>query len=199
MEATIFSIFTWISPFKYFLLFALAVIEGPFTMTISGFLLRLGYIGFVPTYAVLVTGDLLGDTMWYTLGYYWARPFINRFGKYFGITDSLIKKTENLFGSHQSKIIFFSKITMGFGFALLVLMTAGMIRIKLKKFIAMNALGELIWLSTLLSVGYFFGTMYITVNQDIRIISLVAGGVFFALCLFQFARYIRGRVFSNKI
>ncbi|HTY39791.1 MAG TPA: DedA family protein [Candidatus Paceibacterota bacterium] len=188
-----------IQTYRYVIIFPLAVVEGPFIMTICGFLLRLGFFDFWPLYLILMTGDLAADIVWYGVGYYGGRPFVERYGHYVSITPELIDKTEDAFHRHQNKILFLSKITMGFGFALVVLMTAGLARIPFRKYVIFNALGQLIWTALLMGVGFFFGNLYVTVNEGLRVVSLVAFIAIFLALIYGASRYLRRKDIQNLL
>lgn len=153
-------------------------------MVVCGFLLRLGVFSFWPIYLFLVLADFIGDLGWYGVGYYGARKFVPRWGKYLSITPDILEKLERLFEKHHDKILITSKITMGFGFALATLVAAGMARVSLKKYAIYNFLGGLVWTAILLAVGYFFGHLYTMIDKSLKIIfvifitSLIIGGFY---------------------
>lgn len=186
----------WLLDYKYWFVFLLTIVEGPVVMTFTGFLLRFDYFSFWPLYAVLMAGDLVADIGWYAIGYHAGRPFIQRFGKFFSITESSIKKTEDIFHRHHNKILFFSKVTMGFGFALLTLLVAGMSRVPFRKYLAFNAAGQFIWTGALLAVGYFFGNLYVQFNESFHRVAVIAGLVVVVLLLYGFGTYLRNRNFK---
>lgn len=183
----------WLLPYKYLTFFLAAVIEGPVVMTFAGFLLKLGTVGFWPIFAVLVAGDLVADLGWYAIGRFYAHGFVARFGRYVSISEALLLRVKEIFANHQAKILFLSKISMGFGFAIVILMTAGMMRVSLRKFLALNLLGQCIWTGVLLSVGYFFGSAYQRINHDLQIISLVAFILAVGALLTGVGRFLRRR------
>ncbi len=76
--------------FKYPLLIPLAAVEGSAIMTISGFLIKLGYLKPIPTFICLLAGDMIGDFLWYHVGYFWGHRFIKRFGKYVSVTEETV-------------------------------------------------------------------------------------------------------------
>ncbi len=158
----------------YLPVIVVAILEGPFLSIFFGILLHLGYFSFIPVYCALMLGDLIGDVVWYYIGYHYGRRAISRFGKRFKITESDVEKTEALFHKHKHKILFISKITNGFGFALVVLMTAGIARIPFKRYITINVVGQMIWSGILLGIGYFFSESYTRIES-------VAGKVFFII------------------
>ena len=183
----------WLLDYRYELLFVLAIIEGPVVMTFAGFWLTLGYFEFWPVYAVLMAGDLVADAAWYAVGYHAGRPFIQRFGKFFSITEASIKKVEEIFHRHRNTILFSSKITMGFGFAMVTLLVAGMSRIPFRTYIVFNAAGQFIWTGILLAVGYFFGSLYIQFNAGLHRAAIVAGLIIVILLLLGFGKYLKNR------
>ncbi|MDB4939904.1 MAG: hypothetical protein JWO40_329 [Candidatus Doudnabacteria bacterium] len=151
---------TFIDHSKYVLLFLGCLVEGPLLMMSSGFLYRLGQFQLIPLYFTLVSGDFTADLGMYALGRYGGRPLVDKFGRFFHITPEILAKIEDRFHRYQNKILFISKITMGFGFAVATLIVAGMIRVPFKKYAILNLYGGFIWTAFLLSIGYFFGDVY---------------------------------------
>lgn len=180
--------------YKYLVAFPLAIVEGPMVMVACGFLLRLGVFSFWPIYLALMLGDFAADLGWYAVGYYGARKFAERWGKYFSITPELLEKLEGLFRRHQNKILFISKITMGFGFALATLVAAGMVKVPFKKYALFNFLGGFVWTGLLIFVGYFFGQIYTLLNKGFKIAFIV-----FIVTLVLAALYGAGHYFRDRL
>jgi membrane-associated protein len=166
-------IISWVLAYKYFIIFPLAIVEGPIIMVVSGFLLHLGYFDFWPLYLVLMVGDLAADVLWYGIGHHGARPFIKRYGHLLGITEALFLKLEEAFHAHHMKILFISKVTMGFGFAIATLIAAGATRVPLRQYILINFVGGFIWTGLLMAVGYVFGNFYLLIDEGLRIVFIV--------------------------
>ncbi len=185
----------WFSAYKYAAFYVGAILEGPILMTMAGFMVRMGYVEFWPVFLALIVGDLTADLGWYALGRWTQRKFVKRFGKFFSVDEQMLARTEKLFHRHHVNILFFSKITMGFGFAIPILMTAGMARIPLKKFILLNSFGQAVWTGFLMAVGYFFGNVYHLLDAGLRAMSVVAFVLVVAALLFGFHRYIRQKNF----
>ncbi len=180
----------WVYIFIIFFAFA----EGPFLSLIFGVLIQLDYFHFLPIYAALMIGDLIGDIVWYYIGFLYGNRFIRRFGKYFSIDEKSVEKVKGIFHTHKHPILFISKITNGFGFALATLMTAGMVELPFSRYLAINVLGQFVWTGFLLSVGYFFGNLYIQVDAILGRMAIIA---FFALLFIAFFRY--RKYIQNKI
>lgn len=162
-------------------------------MAMSGILIRLNYASFWPIYITLMTADLVGDTVWYGVGYHFARPLIEKFGNFFGLTPELIEKTRTIFQNHEKKILFTSKITFGLGFPLAVLVVAGMSKMPFKKYIGSLFLGQFIFTGMLISVGYFFGDFYVTLGKDFKLISMLAFFLVFIFALNGIRSYLKNK------
>lgn len=180
--------------YRYVLIIPITIIEGPIIMVLCGFLLRFGTFDLVPLYAILMLSDLIGDVIWYCVGRFWGEPFVKRFGKFFSITEKTLEKATALFHKHHNKILFISKITMGFGFALVTLITAGIAKVPFKKYLLFNVSGQLIWTAALLGVGYLFGNIYTTINKGFRDVALVALIIIVIMMVYGFGKYISKRI-----
>lgn len=185
--------------YKYAILLPIAFVEGPMIMFLSGTLYRFGYFELVPLYLTLLIGDLIADFFWYGLGYYASRPLLKKYGHFLNITEEVFQKIEGLFHRHQNKILFISKITMGFGFALATLLAAGASRVPFKKYVLLNLFGGFIWTAFLMALGYFFGNLYTKINQEFQLISIVAAVVVISFALYGVRKYLRSRLLKGKI
>ncbi len=174
---------------RYALVFVGCIVEGPVVMLASGFLYRLGQFDLLPLYATLMVGDFVADLGWYAVGRFGARSLVNRFGHRFNITPQVINKIEKRFYTYQDRILFISKITMGFGFALATLIVAGMLKVPFKRYAILNFLGGFIWTAILLTLGYFFGNVYSSLTGPIKHVFIVFAVVFIVWGLWAVNRY----------
>ncbi len=169
----------------------IACIEGPWISLILGVVLRLGYFYFWPIYIALMLGDLFGDIVWYYIGRKYGHVFIAKYGKRFNITEEGVKHMTELFHRYKNRILFLSKISNGLGLALVTLMTAGMIRIPLGRFLFINITGQLVWTGLLLSIGFFFSNLYITVDNILGKISITAVIIVLAFLGYRYFKYLK--------
>ncbi|MEN9413478.1 MAG: hypothetical protein RLZZ342_565 [Candidatus Parcubacteria bacterium] len=169
----------------YFLIFAGCFTEGSVVMITTGVLVHSGFAAFWPAFVALMLGDILSDIMWYSMGRFGGRKFINRWGYLFGATPVLVEKIEHRFHEYHTSILMISKLTMGFGFAIVTLMTAGLLRVSFVRFVAINVSGGLIWVSALFSIGYYFGSALESIPAEMRFAGFLAGAVF----MFIFLQY----------
>ena len=197
MQAWIIQLSTSHAYLVYGIIILLACAEGPILSLLFGLLLRLGYFDFPLVYGSLMIGDLIGDVIWYYIGYYFGHRFIARFGKYFNITEESVDKVKNIFHRHKHKILFLSKITNGLGFALVTLITAGMVRIPFLMYMLTNITGQFVWTGLLLAVGFFFGNLYVTINNWAMrgVITIFLGLVIWAFI--NYKKYLK--IQANKL
>lgn len=188
------TIIGYLIEYRYVLIIPLAIIEGPIVMVLCGFLLRFGTFDILPLYGALTLADLIGDIFWYCVGRFWGLRFIKKFGKYFSVSEQSLEKTTSLFHKHHNKILFISKITMGFGFALVTLIAAGVSKVPFRKYLIFNVAGQLIWTGVLLSVGFAFGNIYTSIDKGFREVSLVAIIIISIVLIYGFGKYISKRI-----
>jgi membrane protein DedA with SNARE-associated domain len=181
----------------YFLIIVLACAEGPMLSVLCGILIKAGLFDFWPVYMALMVGDLIGDTIWYEIGRHLGHPFIARFGKYFGITEEKIARATEIFHKHKNRILLISKITNGFGLALVTLVTAGMVRIPFRRYIALNFIGQFVWTGILIAAGYFFGNLYAQMEKFIGRLNAVIIIAVAAVVVFYLYKYIRARILQR--
>jgi membrane protein DedA with SNARE-associated domain len=150
-----------LTQYGYFLLFPIAIVEGPIISIIAGFLISTKVLNPFITYPVLVFGDVVGDTLYYALGRYGGERFVLRWGHRIGITPSALTKTENLLHRHGAKLYIFGKVQ---GLGSLILIAAGITKIPYPRFIWINTLITLVKTFILVLIGYYFGYAYATID-----------------------------------
>jgi len=175
---------------KYPLFFLGAYVEGTVVMMTGGVLLRLGEVQFLPLYTALILGDVLSDIMWYWIGYLGARRFILRWGYIVNATPDVVEKLEHRFQKYHLRILIFSKLTMGFGLAVPILTTAGMLRVSFLRYCTINIIGSFVWVAFVIFIGYTFGNVLQLIPEQYQIGSFIVLIVAFFLAL----RYLNGKL-----
>lgn len=193
MEIFLHNITIWLESSKYILLFMGCIVEGPVVMVVSGFLYSLGQFNFLPMYITLVLGDFTADIIWYCIGRFGTRSAIFKYGHFLGITPTTLEKVESLFNKYHQKILIISKLTMGFGLALMVLITAGIFKIPFKNYVILNLIGGFIWTVFLLTIGYFFGNVFIMIPGLMKIVFVI-----FVIILFIFGLKYVNQLIKEK-
>lgn len=154
-------IFNLLVQYKYFIFFPLVVIEGPIVTVIAGFLAYLGYFNVYGLYLVAVFGDVTGDVLYYSVGYFGGKRIFSK-GRFLWINIEQVQKMKNHFDKHFGKTLLFGKWTHSAGGAILV--ASGIARISLKKFIKFNFIGTVPKTLVFLLLGYYFGHAYAKID-----------------------------------
>jgi membrane protein DedA with SNARE-associated domain len=192
-------ILAFLFTYRYIGIFFATIFEGPITMAAVGFLYKLGYFNPILAYIVMTLGDWVGDIGWYYLGYFGGTRFFSRFGKYVGVEEKTMEKVKGLFHRYHNKILFLNKITMGFGLSIYILTFAGISKISIKRFAILNLLGGFIWTAIMMTLGYFFGHLYLLISDNSKTGFIITVGILFAAALFGFSKFLRKEVLGNKI
>lgn len=173
METALHNLALWLESSKYVLLIVGTIIEGPVVMMVSGFLYGLGQFALFPMYLALVFGDFIADIGWYCLGRFGTRHTIFKYGHYLGLTPELLEMMEGRFHKYHQKILIISKLTMGMGFAFIVLIVAGIFKVPFKNYVFLNLVGGFIWTALLVTVGYFVGNVFLIIPNSLKVIFVI--------------------------
>lgn len=148
-----------LAKYGYFILFPIAVVEGPIITIIAGFLVSLGIMNVFLVYAVVMAGDIVGDTGVYMMG----RSGGALFSRYFKKHAEKISKAKAYFEVHRHKALVMSKIFHGVGVT--GLFTAGMLHIPYKHYITVCFITTTVQSIVLVTIGILFGHAYIQINK----------------------------------
>jgi len=155
----------FVQQYGYWILYPLSIIEGPLVTLIGGGFAALGILRPELVFAISILGDLTMDLGLYYLGFFGnkkLRRFIER-------RPRLKRKhlqVQHFFENHGGKVIFLVKITVGLSYITFV--TAGMIKMPLRRFLFFSFLGGIIWSGLLVSLGYFYGSLYKVISMHLH-------------------------------
>lgn len=185
-------VFALLYTYSYLVLFPLVVVEGPVVTIISGFLVSLGFMDFLPTYLTVISGDLAGDFLYYSAGRWWLNKTYKGVLNFFNINLRFVHKLETAIEKNKGPFLFFGKLSHAIGG--LILFAAGSAGIPVKEFLEFNFLATLPKSLILLAVGYYFGS---TVSSFSRALDYTVLGLF-VFTLVLIGLYFAVTYFSNK-
>ncbi|MEF3691726.1 MAG: DedA family protein [Candidatus Moraniibacteriota bacterium] len=168
-------ILDFLSVWGYMIILPLMIIEGPVVTILSAMLAATGFLNPWIVLVISIVGDVLGDVILYQVGKKWGMRFVDRVGKYLGITKRLVLKMEKYFENHGGKTIFAVKSTTGLCWATWV--AAGIAKMNFGKFVGYSILGGVIWSGFLVAMGYFYGYMWREIKQYIEWAGWLAMGL----------------------
>jgi membrane protein DedA with SNARE-associated domain len=120
------------------------------------------------------------------LGYYGGRPLLERYRRFFRVTDSSVARAEGLFASYGAVTIFFARFV--FGLRILAGPMAGVLRMPWKKFVTFNFLGAAVWVGAISGAGYFFGRHWGRLMRDLKRLDLAVALVIGLAIVFWWLR-----------
>ncbi|MFA5791783.1 MAG: VTT domain-containing protein [Candidatus Paceibacterota bacterium] len=168
--------------YKYFILIPLSIFEGPIVSVIAGFFTTLGIFNPFIVFIIMVTGDIIGDGIFYYIGYSGKKLF-----KYFNVNEEKIEKAKIYFQENHKKAIAGSKIMWGIGTVGLV--AAGALHISYKRYFKTCALYSLGQSFIMIFLGVFFGQAYIVIGKYLDYYT--AGVSILALAALLFFTFIK--------
>ncbi len=187
---------TTILKYKYLIIIPLSIFEGPIITVISGFLVAGGFLNIFIIYMIIVLGDILGDTGLYFLGYF-GKNIINKYGKYIGVTKKRLEKVEGYYSLNHKKALILSKVFHGIGSAGLV--GAGALNLKYSKFFKICFYISLIQAGILLSLGIFFGHLYLQIGKYLNYYASGVSVLVIIIILYSFfKKYFNFKQYFNK-
>ena len=172
----------------YALITILAVFEGPIVTVALGSIINLGYLNFTLVYIAVILGDVIGDVFLYSMGYKYGDKAIHKIQERISIKDYHVEKVKKMFHKNKYLILIISKITNGVGFSVVVLLTAGIVRIPFVYYMVANLFGQLIWSGVLLFVGYHFVGLYNQIDSFSGKATYLALGLFMIFLIYFFTR-----------
>lgn len=164
-----------------FIIFLLAVFEGPIVAVISGYLIRIGHFGWVSVASILVMADMTGDAILYWIGSKGRHSAIIKWRKKAGLSDERLAKLQTQFSKHGGWIVLFGKITHAPGMA--ILLAAGMSSMNYWKFFLFNFIGTVPKALLFMVVGYMLGAAFGKIESYLFDYSIVFAGFAFVLFL----------------
>lgn len=174
----------WVTHNGYALIAVIMVIEGPMITIASAFAASLGYLNIFIIFFLAFLTDVLGDFIWYSVGYFGRLAVINKYGHYFGVSVEGIEKLRKLLEQHSKKVLLAIKISPVA--STLALVIVGNSHFPFKRFVKIVCLISIPKTILFVGFGYFFGYSYTIVAKyfnewfyGILIILVVALAVLF--------------------
>jgi membrane protein DedA with SNARE-associated domain len=121
----------------------------------AGYLIYQNQMNWFGVIASGTVGSVLGALFNYGIAVYLGRPFILRYGKYFGVSERHFMKGEDFFQKHGNISTFIGRLILGVRHY--ISFPAGLCKMNLLKFCFYTAFGAGIWVWILAYIGYFVG------------------------------------------
>lgn len=159
-------ILQWVTGHGYPLIFLVMVLEGPVTTAACSFAATFGYFSLPMIFFLSFMGDIVGDFIWYGVGYYGGAPMIKKFGHFFRVSPEKMEKLRAFFEKHPGKtlaVIKFSPVIPATG-----LIMIGASKMSIKKFLTNIAIIIIPKTILFMALGYFFGNIFNALYKYIK-------------------------------
>lgn len=158
-----------------FLLMALESSFFPFpsevVMIPTGYLVYKGEMSVTLAFLAGAFGSLAGALFNYYLCFFFGRSFIQKYGKYVGITDEKMDKFENFFNKYGEISTFNCRLIPGI--RQYISLPAGLAKMNILRFCIFTTLGAGIWVAILIAIGYFLGDQKELIAEYLHTIIIV--------------------------
>ena len=148
--------------FSMFLENIIPPIPSEIIMPLGGFFVYQGSLNLFILICFGLLGTVLGAIPWYFLGRLLNQKrivgFVERKGKFIGLTSKDILKSKLWFDKYGTPLVFWGRLVPGV--RTLISVPAGIELMPFGKFLIWTSLGSLIWVSLLTFAGYIFGENY---------------------------------------
>ncbi len=167
------NILAWIAHYGYFAIFALLTlgivglpVPDETLLTFCGYLAYRGSLSLPAAFLAAWGGSTCGITISFYLGRTFGMGLIHRYGKYVHITEEHIRKAHAWFDrvGHWG-------LTFGYfipGVRHVSAFAAGMSAVTPPQFALFAYSGGFLWVAAFLSLGYFLGDRWETVERDVH-------------------------------
>lgn len=175
---------------------AFQFIPGELVFSILGFLISQGRFNFIPALILTVLGNLVGDSFIYLASLKSGRKLVEKFGRYFFVSNHELEHVERLFEKHGGKLIFWGRFVPAV--VTFISIPAGLAKMNFKKFFIYTILGSLPRNFILIFLGFNLGENWTIIieflekGQSIMIL-LLAGVV-----ILYIIRHIRKQHLTHK-
>jgi membrane protein DedA with SNARE-associated domain len=150
------------------------------TMLFAGFNVYQGHLTLLGIIVFGVLGDVLGASIAYSIGYFGSREIFERRGGRFHMSAERVDRTHQWFERHGSPVIFVSRLIpfarAAFPYA------AGVARMPFIRFVALSALGSVVWIGALGILGRAVGSSWQSWRHNLEYVdyagaALVVGAI----------------------
>ncbi len=182
-------------PIVLFFVLAIGIVAVPIPeetlMVLTGMMMQAETMPVISTVIAAYAGSICGITTSYYIGRTVGIFFVHKYGKWVGLNDIKLAKVHDWFEK-------WGKWTLPIGYFVpgvrhFTGLIAGTSYLHYRVFALFAYTGALLWVSTFLSIGYFFGTYCMSVINGFEKpgVKLVVGGIllFLAIAFFIYRKW----------
>lgn len=185
--------FQWVMAHGYFFMLLAMIIEGPIITAAASFAVAFGFFSLPIIFLLSILGDLVGDVIFYGVGYFGRLTFIERVAPKLGLPISKIHALEKHLHNHSGKTI--AAIKLNPVTPMPGLMLVGALRLPIRRYITVTLLIIVPKTILFMVLGYYFGAFYDTFANKFNNVPLAVAGI----AIVAIIAFILYRKFSAQI
>jgi membrane protein DedA with SNARE-associated domain len=158
-------------------------LPGETVLLAGGVAAQKGVLSLPWVIVVAAAAAIIGDNLGYAVGRRGGRPLILRYGRVLRVRDRQMAVLDSYFRRHGAKTVFFGRWVIFL--RVWVSLMSGASRLDYKRFLFWNALGGILWATSMSMLAYFFagsvqmiGDIFGIVGWTLAIVVGIAVGVF---------------------
>lgn len=182
---------TW----TYILLAALVAVEGPLATLLGAAAASAGLMKPGWVFIAAATGNLIADSLWYTLGYIGKISWILRIGKKLGINADILAHLETEMHKHAARILFVAKLTLSLMIPALI--AAGLVKAPWRRWFPAIFGGEMLWTGSLMLIGFYATEAIKRVELGVEYAALGGSAIFVLFLVLVGRRIVKQRYQSE--
>jgi membrane protein DedA with SNARE-associated domain len=197
IPTTFTAITPWVLSQGYTLMFILMLIEGPVVTAAGAFGAALSYFHLWIVLVLSIAANIIPDAIYYAMGYWGRHTFIDKYGRYLGLTPERVIAAERFSKDHSVKSLFAIKMipflaTPG-------LIAIGASKMDIKKYAFWSLIITLPSSLLYLLIGYYFGAAYGTIDRYLHLgYYLIGAAVIVLIAVLYLQRKFAERFTKDK-
>ncbi len=172
---------------SYLLLALLVATEGPVSTLLGAAAAATGILDIRYVFFSAFLGNVLGDCLWYSVGYVNDLKRIHRFGSWFGMRSHHVDRLETEMHAHATKLIALSKLAVGLIIPTLV--AAGLARVPWRRWFPLVLLIEITWTMLMVGVGFQGAGLITQLERGLQLVGIAVLVLVFAGIIWYGRRY----------
>ena len=151
-------------------------IPSEVVLPLAGFEVSRGNLAFTLTVLAATAGSLIGALILYAIGRYGGRPAVDRWGRVLRVSQHDVDRAETWFERYGDWVVLFSRMVPLL--RSVVSIPAGILEMRVVRFVVLTAIGSLVWNILLVGAGYLLGNRWEDVSHLVGSLSDVILVVF---------------------
>jgi len=177
-----------IESYGYLAIFVGCLLEGETVLVLGAVSAHLGYLKLPWVIALAAFAGFLGDQLWFIVGRHYGPAVYQRFPRF----AKHAREASERLDRNADWVVMAMRFMVGMRTAIPIAVGAG--RMPHARFVALNALGALLWATTFGVVGYVFGAAVTrSLDKAMHEAEIVLGIALVAMAVYFIVRYLRAR------